>query len=42
MDDFIRVGLVTRSGVSLSASGEVFASAIRNRCADKSYDDSSL
>ena len=34
MDDFIRVGLVTRTGVSLSASGELFVSAIRNRCAD--------
>ena len=37
MDDFIRVGLVTRTGVSLSASGEVFVSAIRNRCADGVY-----
>ena len=42
MDDFIRVGLVTRSGVSLSASGEVFASAIREQCAERSYDDSML
>ena len=42
MDDFIRVGLVTRSGVSLSASGNIFASAIRNRCAGKGQYGSSL
>ena len=42
MDDFIRVGLVTRSGVSLSASGNIFASAIRNRCTGKGQYGSSL
>ena len=42
VDDFIRVGLVTRSGISLSAAGEVFASAIRNRCAERSYDSAGL
>ena len=31
MDDFIRVGLVTRSGVSLSSAGESFVVAIRQR-----------
>ena len=33
MDDTIRVGLVTRSGIPLSAAGAVFAAAIRKRCA---------
>ena len=32
LDDFIRVGLVTRSGVSLSAAGAAFTEAIRSRC----------
>ena len=31
MDDIIRVGLVTRSGISLSSAGEAFVSAIRQR-----------
>jgi DNA-binding transcriptional LysR family regulator len=38
MDDFIRVGLVSRSGVSLSAAGKIFTTAIRNRCAMRSDD----
>ena len=36
MDDFIRVGLVTRSGVSLSSAGESFAAAIRQRTLGRS------
>ena len=32
LDDFIRVGLVSRSGVSLSAAGAAFTEAIRSRC----------
>ena len=31
MDDFIRVGLVTRAGISLSSAGGSFVSAIRQR-----------
>ena len=32
LDDFIRVGLVRRSGISLSAAGETFVGAIRAKC----------
>jgi len=32
MDDTIRVGLVTRAGVSLSAPGAMFAASIKRRC----------
>ena len=42
MDDMIRVGLVTRSGIPLSTAGEMFATAIRKCCMDRSYADSAL
>ena len=32
MDDAIRVGLVTRSGIPLSAAGRMFVDAIKRRC----------
>ena len=34
MDDSIRVGLVRRGGIPLSAAGEVFVAAVRRRLAD--------
>ena len=34
MDDSIRVGLVRRGGIALSAAGEVFVAAVRRRLAD--------
>ncbi|MCR5752625.1 MAG: LysR family transcriptional regulator [Kiritimatiellae bacterium] len=42
MDDMIRVGLVSRTGVPLSNPGQMFASAIRKCCVDRSYADSAL
>lgn len=42
MDDTIRVGLVSRTGIPLSDAGKAFADAIHKRCVDRSYADSSL
>ncbi|MBO4709812.1 MAG: LysR family transcriptional regulator [Kiritimatiellae bacterium] len=42
MDDMIRVGLVTQSDVPLSAAGKTFVSAIRECCAERSYDAAGL
>ena len=42
MDEMIRVGLVTQSDMSLSAAGKIFYAAIRNCCAERSYDSSGL
>jgi DNA-binding transcriptional LysR family regulator len=42
MDDVIRVGLISRAGITLSSSGEAFTEAIRKSCAQRSYDDSNL
>ena len=42
MDDMIRVGLVTRSGIPLSAAGEMFDATIRKCCVERSYADSAL
>ena len=42
MDEIIRVGLVTHGDVPLSAAGKVFAAAIRNCCAERSYADAEL
>jgi len=42
MDDLIRVGLVFRSGLPLSAAGAAFADAIRRRCRDRKYAASAL
>ena len=35
MDDSIRVGIVRRGGIPLSAAGAAFVDAIRARLADK-------
>lgn len=42
MDDFIRVGVVTRSGIPLSSQGRAFVDAIRRCCQERSYADSTL
>ena len=42
MNERIRVGLVTQGDVPLSAAGKIFAAAIHERCAERSYDDATL
>ena len=42
MDDMIRVGLVVQSDAPLSSAGKTFVSAIRSRCAERSYADAGL
>lgn len=42
MDDFLRVGMISREGIPLSEAGAAFAAALRTRCAERSYADSSL
>ena len=42
MNEKIRVGLVTQGDVPLSAAGKIFAAAIHERCAERSYDDATL
>ena len=42
MDDMIRVGLVVQSDAPLSSAGKTFVSAIRECCAERSYDAAGL
>ena len=42
MDDMIRVGLVVQSDAPLSSAGKIFVSAIRECCAERSYDAAGL
>ena len=42
MDETIRVGLVTRRNVGLTAQGEMFRDAIVRRVRERSYSDSAL
>ena len=42
MDELIRVGLVVQSDAPLSSAGKIFVSAIRECCAERSYDAAGL
>jgi len=42
LDEFIRVGILRRTGMALSAAGSAFVAALKERCAERSYDDATL
>jgi DNA-binding transcriptional LysR family regulator len=42
MDEMIRVGLVMQGDTPLSSAGKIFVSAIRECCAERSYDAAGL
>ncbi len=42
LDEFIRVGILRRAGMALSAAGSAFVAALKERCAERSYDDATL
>ena len=42
MDEMIRVGLVMQGDTPLSSAGKIFVAAIRECCAERSYDAAGL